>query len=184
MKEKNRTRDIYTRNNEIGAKVEGLTTEHDKICTTTSHGLDAEQRGRVWEHGLHEDKLFHDRLNFFSFLESALLGIFGVLYSKQPPAPKSFLISLAALGITSTLLWLFIQLRHWSYLNHLVGKNKEILPEFEKTVDDFSKNKRWRRFSVTRLMALFIPILFIIVWLVTLISMSKSAEQLIQPDRP
>jgi hypothetical protein len=157
------------------SSVPGIVSSSDKDLVTTSLDLDAEQRARTWEHGLHEDKLFHDRLNFFSFLESALLGVFGVLYSKQPPAPKSFLYSLAGLGLASTLIWLFIQLRQRSYLKHLGRKHEKILPEFRDTVSSFSKNKRWRRFSGTLLLAIFIPVLFMIVWALTFLFMYISA---------
>lgn len=176
MKRTIKTKDRNTHEIKADAKIEGLAPIHDKNLATTSPDLDAEQRARTWEHGLHEDKLFHDRLNFFSFLESAILGIFGVLYSKQPPAPRSFLFSLAALGIASTFIWLLIQLRHASYLNYLVDKHIKILPEFRDTTEDFYNNTSWwRRVDVDLLLARFIPILFIIVWTLTIIFMIVNA---------
>jgi hypothetical protein len=175
MERANKTKDIKTDDIVTDSKIGALSLTHEENLAKTAAGLDAEQRARTWEHGLHEDKVFNDRLNFFSFLESALLGIFGVLYSKQPPAPKSFLYSLAGLGIASTLIWLSIQLRQMFYLNHLASKHAEILPEFRDTLDGFSKNKWWRRFSVTPLLAIFIPILFLIVWALTIFFMYTSA---------
>ncbi|HEV7902641.1 MAG TPA: hypothetical protein VGO96_02280 [Pyrinomonadaceae bacterium] len=175
MKRTKKTKDIDKHDVGTDSKVEGLVPKYDKPLAKTSDDLEAEQRARTWEHGLHEDKLFNDRLNFFSFLESALLGIFGVLYSKQPSAPKSFLYSLGGLGLASTLIWLFIQLRQMFYLKHLVSKSIKILPEFRETLDGFSKNKWWRRFSVTRLLAVFIPVLFFIVWALTIFFMYTSA---------
>lgn len=34
-----------------------------------------DQINRLWQHGMHEERLFHDRLNYFSFLETGLLTI-------------------------------------------------------------------------------------------------------------
>src|SRR5262245_20717098 len=43
---------------------------------------------RLWHHGMHEERLFHDRLNyFFSAIPVGLLGVFAILYHKDP-APR------------------------------------------------------------------------------------------------
>ena len=39
---------------------------------------------RLWQHGMHEERLFHDRLNYFSALQVGLLGVFAILYQKEP----------------------------------------------------------------------------------------------------
>jgi hypothetical protein len=33
----------------------------------------ADELNRLWQHGLHEERLFHDRLNYFSAVEIGLL---------------------------------------------------------------------------------------------------------------
>ena len=43
-----------------------------------SQKLDSDQINRLWEHGLHEDEVFNNRLNFFLVFESVLLGMVGV----------------------------------------------------------------------------------------------------------
>lgn len=114
--------------------------------------LNLEAKNRLWEYAIHEDKLFHDRLSFFVVLSAALLGIVGVLYTKQPPIAKSLLILLAILGVVLASVWLFIQLRHWACLEHILKKLRNHLPEFDDTVTGFSQGKRWRSLSITRLL--------------------------------
>ena len=38
---------------------------------------------RLWQHGMHEERLFHDRLNYFSAVQVGLLGVFAILYHKE-----------------------------------------------------------------------------------------------------
>jgi hypothetical protein len=38
---------------------------------------------RLWQHGMHEEKLFYDRLNYFSAIQVGLLGVFAILYHKE-----------------------------------------------------------------------------------------------------
>ena len=148
---------------------QALINKEENQGARTAGKLDLDQKSRLWDHGIHEDKLFHDRMNFFTVLQSAILGMFGLFYNRQPPPGKIFLYGLIGLGLALSVVWLLIQLRHYAYLNHIVGRLKEHLDEFRETADGFSQKKRWRRFSVTRILALFIPILFTIVWLGLLI---------------
>ena len=39
---------------------------------------------RLWQHGMHEERLFHDRLNYFSAMQVGLLGVFAIMYNKDP----------------------------------------------------------------------------------------------------
>src|SRR5215207_3410382 len=58
---------------------------------------------RLWQHGLHEERLFHDRLNYFAAIQVGLLGVFAILYHKEP-APGVF-APLTAVGLAFALLW-------------------------------------------------------------------------------
>ena len=35
-----------------------------------------DQLNRLWQHGMHEERLFHDRLNYFSAVQTGLLAVF------------------------------------------------------------------------------------------------------------
>ncbi len=49
----------------------------------------ADEVNRLWQHGMHEERLFHDRLNYFSFLETGLLTICVIMYNKEPAPSES-----------------------------------------------------------------------------------------------
>ena len=46
---------------------------------------------------MHEEKLFHDRLNYFSAIEVGLLGVFAILYHKEPSPGVFAPLTVAAL---------------------------------------------------------------------------------------
>src|SRR2546425_12997620 len=72
---------------------------------------------RLWQHGMHEEKLFHDRLNYFSAMQVGLLGVFAILYNKEPAL--GVFVPLTAVALAFTLLWLVVQVRHWRYCVHV-----------------------------------------------------------------
>src|SRR4051812_13140398 len=43
-----------------------------------------DELNRLWSHGLHEESLFYDRLNYFTAMQVGLLGVFAILYNKDP----------------------------------------------------------------------------------------------------
>src|SRR4051812_50229020 len=68
---------------------------------------------RLWQHGLHEEKLFYDRLNYFSAIQVGPLGVFAILYNKEPAV--GVFVPLTAAALAFALLWLRVQVRHWRY---------------------------------------------------------------------
>ena len=57
----------------------------------------ADEVNRLWQHGMHEERLFHDRLNYFSFLETGLLSICAIMYNKEPAV--GFFLPLTVVGL-------------------------------------------------------------------------------------
>src|SRR4051795_12610449 len=92
--------------------------------------LHADEVNRLWQHALHEERLFHDRINFFSAMQVGLLGVFAILYNKEP-APGVFL-PLTLVALAFTLLWLAVQVRHWRYCVHVLVRRA--VPEYSRTV--------------------------------------------------
>src|SRR5215218_5160294 len=102
---------------------------------------------RLWQHGMHEERLFHDRLNYFSAIQVGLLGVFAILYHKEP-APGVF-APLTAVGLAFTLLWLRVQVRHWRYCVHVNDQIKRIVPEYGRTLAGFAAPGRVPRVDLT-----------------------------------
>lgn len=125
--------------------------------------VDTDELNRLWQHGMHEERLFHDRLNYFSAIEVGLLGVFAILYHKES-SPWAFLpLTLAALLLT--LLWLRVQVQHWTYCVHVNEQMKRVVPEYARTVAAYASPNRKDGLSISRPLAFAVPALFASIWL-------------------
>jgi hypothetical protein len=121
----------------------------------------ADEVNRLWQHGMHEERLFHDRLNYFSFLETGLLTICGIMYNKEPAV--GFFVPITLVGLVFTLLWFVIQKRHWTYCVHVNDRIKQLVPEYKATLDAFPGRRDG--LSISRPLALAVPVLFAGTWI-------------------
>ncbi|HEX4610684.1 MAG TPA: hypothetical protein VH092_21010 [Urbifossiella sp.] len=123
---------------------------------------DPDVANRVWQHGMHEERLFHDRLNYFSFLETGLLSICAIMYNKEPAV--GFFLPLTVVGLLFTLLWLLIQTRHWAYCEHVHARTREMVPDYRVTLATWAGPGQQAGWSISRPLALAVPILFACTW--------------------
>ena len=142
--------------------------------------LTPEEINRLWQHGLHEEKLFHDRLNYFSLLEMGLLTIYGVMYNKEPNL--GFFLPLTVVALAFTLLWLVIQTRHWNYWAHVVERQRRLIPEYRATVDEYTESKWSRAFTVSKLLGVAIPAMFATTWVAFFIWLIVRPGNVAPPD--
>jgi hypothetical protein len=124
---------------------------------------------RLWQHGMHEERLFHDRLNYFSFLETGFLTICGIMYNKEPAV--WFFVPITVVGLLFTLLWLIIQRRHWTYCVHVHERIKQLVPEYKATLEGFFGPGRATGFAISKPLALSVPALFALTWVAFLLWM-------------
>lgn len=117
---------------------------------------------RVWQHGMHEERLFHDRLNYFSVLETGLLSVCGIMYNKEPAV--GFFLPLTVVALLFTLLWLVIQVRHWAYCEHVNERIKQLVPDYRETLEGYSGSGRRDGLSISKPLALAVPSLFACTW--------------------
>lgn len=122
-----------------------------------------DQINRLWQHGMHEERLFHDRLNYFSFLETGLLTICVIMYNKEPSI--GFFLPVAVVALLLTLLWLIIQVRHWVYVEHVHVRIRSLVPEYRATVEAFAGPGRRDGLSISKPLALAVPTLFACTWI-------------------
>lgn len=118
---------------------------------------------RLWQHGLHEERLFHDRLNYFSFLETGLLTICVILYNKDPSL--GLFLPLTGVALAFTILWLMIQRRHWAYCVHVNERIRRVVPEYKETTGGFSAGGHHDGLSISKPLALGVPVLFACTWI-------------------
>jgi hypothetical protein len=127
----------------------------------------ADEVNRLWQHGMHEERLFHDRLNYFSFLETGLLTICGIMYNKEPAV--GFFVPITVVALLFTLLWLVIQRRHWKYCVHVNDRIKQLVPEYRATLEGFVGPGRPDGLSISKPLALAVPVLFALTWVAFLV---------------
>lgn len=125
--------------------------------------LHADEVNRLWQHGMHEERLFHDRLNYFSAMQIGLLGVFAILYHKEPSL--AVFVPLTIVALAFTLLWLWVQVRHWRYCVHVNEQIKRAVPEYGRTVAAFAPSGRKDGLSISRPLAIAVPLLFAATWL-------------------
>lgn len=129
---------------------------------------------RIWQHGMHEERLFHDRLNYFSFLDTGLLTICGIMYNKEPTV--WFFVPISVVGLLFTLLWLVIQRRHWKYCVHVNARIKQLVPEYKATLEGFAGPGHPDGLSISKPLALAVPVLFACTWIAFLVWILIRAE--------
>jgi hypothetical protein len=112
---------------------------------------------------MHEERLFHDRLNYFTAMQVGFLGVFAVLYNKGPE-PGVFL-TVTIVPLAFTLLWATIQSRHWRYCAHVNNQIKRTVPEYRRTLAEFAGPGRKDGLSISRPLALAVPAMFALTWL-------------------
>jgi hypothetical protein len=130
---------------------------------TDPPGQPADEANRLWQHGMHEERLFHDRLNYFSAVQVGLLGVFAVLYSKE--RATGVFIPLIVTALAFALLWLRVQLRHWRYCRHVNDRIKATVPEYARTIATLSAPGQVDGLSIARPLTVSIPLLFAATWL-------------------
>ncbi|WP_149111755.1 RipA family octameric membrane protein [Limnoglobus roseus] len=117
---------------------------------------------RLWQHGMHEERLFHDRLNYFTAVQTGLLAVFAILYQKEP-SPGVF-APLTAVALTFAVLWFRVQVRHWRYCVHVSAIIRQMVPEYARTVATFTGRGRTDGLSISRPLAFAVPVLFGVTW--------------------
>ena len=125
-----------------------------------------DELNRLWQHGLHEERLFHDRLNYFSAVEIGLLSVFAILYNKDQPV--GLLIPLTGAALAFTIFWLLLQYNHWRYCIHINSIIRERVPEYRNTVETYfgrtGDSNRMSALSFTKPLSLAAPALFALTW--------------------
>jgi len=133
-------------------------TNLDSTAPTTDR---PDEANRLWQHGMHEEGLFYDRLNYFSAIQVGLLGVFAILYNKDQ-SPWLF-APLTASALAFAFLWLRVQVRHWRYCVHVHEHMRRVVPEYARTVATFAG--RTDGLSISRPLAFAMPMLFAVTWM-------------------
>lgn len=126
--------------------------------------MQSDEINRLWQHGMHEERLFHDRLNYFSAVQVGLLGVFAILYNKEP-ATWVF-VPLTAIALAFAMLWLRVQVRHWRYCVHVNERLRRLVDDYAETVATFDSNDGSGGLVIARPLAYLVPLLFAATWII------------------
>ena len=121
---------------------------------------------RLWELGLHEDKAFNDRLNFFLVFESVFLGVIASL-ANNATVNTLFIKIIAIIGLLITFIWGYVQAKHKFIIDDMKAQGRELLPEYS----DVAKRRRKSKFpfSVTSILTYVIPALISLIWIALIV---------------
>jgi hypothetical protein len=133
------------------------------IPTDVVPPLAPDEINRLWQHGMHEEKLFHDRLNYFAAMQVGLLGVFAILYNKEPSPGVFVPLTVAALALA--LLWLRVQVRHWRYCVHVNDQLRKGVPEYGRTVAAYAAPGRTNGLAIAQPLAFAVPLVFAGMWI-------------------
>jgi hypothetical protein len=130
--------------------------------TDTNAAPQPDEVNRLWQHGVHEERLFYDRLNYFSAIQVGLLGVFAIPYHKEPSV--GVFVPLTAAALAFALLWLWVQVRHWRYCVHVNDRIRGAMPEYARTVAAYAGPGRRDGLSISRPLAFAVSLLFAATW--------------------
>ncbi|HQU82913.1 MAG TPA: hypothetical protein PKY59_07310 [Pyrinomonadaceae bacterium] len=136
-----------------------------------------DEQSRLWQHALHEERLFHDRLNYFSAVEIGLLSVFAILYNKN--RPFGLLIPLTIAALIFTVFWLVIQYKHWRYCEFIHAELQMVVPGYRNLVNKYfgqkAEEKNATAFAFSKPLSMAAPSLFALTWIAFLIWVSVNS---------
>lgn len=132
--------------------------------------LTSEQIEKLWQYREAIITSFLQFVNFLLVSESILLAVVGMLSSSKESI-SNIQIPVISLGILITFLWMYIQGKQKFLLDTIRSKCVAHMPEYSYVVDK-KKNSSWK-LSNTWLLAYFLPMLFLVTWLLILSAVVK-----------
>ncbi|UBF27606.1 hypothetical protein K9N68_06690 [Kovacikia minuta CCNUW1] len=129
----------------------------------------SKQSYSLFEHVLHEDTMFNDRLNFFLIFESVIMGIVGVLYQKSTPS-LPIIRTLIVLAIILTFIWGYVQARQKWMLDCLTARSLKEMDDYRAIVEERKRGK-WPIGNLA-LLAYVVPTVVVVLWLTLLFTLS------------
>jgi hypothetical protein len=124
--------------------------------------LEQAEKDRLWQHVLHEDTLYYERLNSFLVMQGLMLASVG--FSEGPFALMTIRIFCFG-GPILCILALIGLLKQHHLVNFLDDRCNRNLLEFAETRKELERH-RWRRRLPGRfLTSILVPLIILIVWI-------------------
>jgi hypothetical protein len=127
-----------------------------------------DEKERLWQHTLHEDTLFNERLNLFLVMQGLLLAVVGVMFQRPGQDTLPVIRIIVVAGLLLTLVSWRVQARQKLKLEILIDEVEVAFPEF-KTQQLLTAPPKWFPVSNTTLLAHAIPLILLFVWVLLLV---------------
>ncbi len=135
---------------------------------TDGQGLSPESIKRIWEHALHEERIYNDRHNFFLVAEAMLFVFYATLGSE----PQTWaLVAIALLGLVITAMWIMIAMRQAEDLEVAVRRLKIYCSEYVSYKKERESKKKFR-YGALKIMGRWMPIAIGAAWVVLLVEVA------------
>lgn len=126
---------------------------------------DLERRARLFQHGMHEEGVFYNRLNFFLVFESLLFAVAVGGFGKDDAPPLAIITLVCIVGLIVSLIWGYAQINKLVLLKTLEDRLEQELTEFKETIGVADRQRIFRVWSANSVLAYTMPTLFAGAWL-------------------
>ena len=135
----------------------------------------SEECERAWQHALHEENVFNDRLNFFLLAEAMLLVFHAEVIGK---VGQTGLLLIGALGVVMTILWVIINKRQIGELEDAKAKLRICLPDYRSFDAAAEMTRKRMRRSAAPILGYMVPVVVAAIWVALIV------DALVNPRPP
>jgi hypothetical protein len=96
--------------------------------------LKPEELNRLFTHGINEEGVFYNRLNFFLVFESLLFAAAIAGFSGEDAPPAAIIVPLCIVGVVVSIVWWYAQVNKLVLLKTLEDRIKDAFDEFRETI--------------------------------------------------
>jgi len=141
-----------------------MAPEHDTITLPSGETLDDVKIGRLFQHGLHEESVFYNRLNFFLVFESLLFAVAVAGLSKQDATPVEIMRLIVGVGLFGSVVWLYAQVNKLVLLKTLEDRVEATCSEFKASIETANRRRVFKFWSANAVLTCTFPPMFIGAW--------------------
>jgi hypothetical protein len=127
--------------------------------------LSREEKERIFTHGLHEEGIFYNRLNFFLVFESLLVAAFASSLSATGAPPTEINILVCVVGFFVSVLWWYAQVNKLVLLRVLERRSLEAFREFRESIWMANQSRRLHVRDANEILGHGLPGIFVVLWL-------------------
>jgi hypothetical protein len=134
------------------------------VDTRNAKDLTEVERERLFRHGLHEEGVFYNRLNFFLVFESLLFAAVIAHVTRNDAQPLEVTTLVCVVGIIGSVVWWYAQANKLVLLKTLDDRIEEGCDEFRETLMLANKKRIFKIWSANAVLAHTFPLGFGIAW--------------------